>query len=76
MSDSKLGVAHRGQVASSSAQGRPRQSHAELEEQVTTLTRQLSEALEQQATTADVLRIICRSTIRQCDRVKTRVSLM
>ena len=49
-------------MASSLAQDRPRQSHAELEKQVAALTRQLSEALEQQATTADVLRIISGST--------------
>jgi signal transduction histidine kinase/CheY-like chemotaxis protein len=49
-------------VASSSTRDRPRQSLARLEEQVAALTRQLSEALEQQATTADVLRIISGST--------------
>jgi signal transduction histidine kinase len=48
-------------VASSSAQDRRRRSQTKLEKQVATLTRRLSEALEQQATTADVLRIISGS---------------
>jgi len=39
----------------------PRGSHAEVEKQVATLMRQLSEAQEQQATTADVLKIISAS---------------
>jgi signal transduction histidine kinase/CheY-like chemotaxis protein len=46
----------------SSFRDRRRQSRAELEKQVAALTRQLNEALEQQATTADVLRIISGST--------------
>ena len=45
-------------MAGPTAQNRARQPRAELEKQVAALTRQLSEALEQQATTADVLRIV------------------
>ena len=49
-------------MASSSAQDLLRGSNAKLKKQVASLTHQLSEALEQQATTADVLKIISRST--------------
>ena len=49
-------------MAGSSTLERLRKSHAELQKQVANLTRQLSEALQQQATTADVLKIISRST--------------
>jgi hypothetical protein len=45
-------------MVSSSTRDRLRESHAKLEKRVATLMRQLSEALQQQATTADVLKII------------------
>jgi len=49
-------------VARSSTRNRRSPSFTELEQQVATLAHQLSEAREQQATTADVLRIISGST--------------
>jgi two-component system NtrC family sensor kinase len=48
-------------MASSSTRDRLWVSHAELEKQVATLTRELSAALDRQKATADVLKLISRS---------------
>jgi signal transduction histidine kinase/CheY-like chemotaxis protein len=48
-------------MASSSTEHRLRETKTELKRRVAILTRQLSDAVQQQATTADVLKIISRS---------------